>query len=293
MTQNSSQAQGLCSIEIGTDGIAVAYVLNSKVITCAFHPYPQSNNQVKQCLTDLVLQHNLKKTNCCWVLHSSQYHLLIVNTPNVPPSEYKSAVRWQVKNIVSYPLEDVVVDIFYSEDLEKRHKKIYAVAAQNSFLQSTISIIQECYLKPIAIDICEFAIRNLITNLVPQNQPVGFLNITNDNCLLVIAQFDRLRFVRHIPVGLKKSKIDNGNELTMEIQRSFNYCSVEIKQEVPTKFFMPPSENTDDNIKQNITKNLDKEISILDLQKTLHFTTPIDLATQARCWFAVGGALRK
>jgi MSHA biogenesis protein MshI len=285
----------LCSLEISPEGIAVACSSNStnpKITTCSFTPC-KDNSQIKQCLTGIVLKNNLKKMNCNLVLHPSQYRLTLVNTPNVPQIEYKNAIRWQIKDIINYPLEDAAVEVFYSDDLQKRPKKIYAIAAQRSFLQNTVNTIQECQLKPIAIDIHEFSIRNLITNLAPENGPIGFLDIDNTSCLLVIIQQNCIRFVRQIPVGLKQLKANNYSILTSELQRSFKYCSTELKQEIPIKFFMPPSMDIDAEITQNIAKNLDKEVSTLNLQKILHFTTPTSQETEMHCWAAVGGALRK
>ncbi|EKE01702.1 MAG: hypothetical protein ACD_21C00072G0025 [uncultured bacterium] len=286
------QTKKICSIEINAEGIAFACAQNSEITACSFTPC-KDNIQLKQCLMDVVLKNNLKKTTCNWVLHPDQYHLTLVNTPNVPQFEYKNAVRWQVKDIISYPLEDVAIEIFYRDDLEKRPKKIYVVAAQSSFLQKTIGVIKECHLQPTAIDIREFAIRNLVTNLVPENELVGFLDITEESCLVVIVQQNRIQFVRQVPLGINKIKTDNYNELTNELQRSFNYCSSELKQTIPAMFFLPPSAYINPDIAQNIAKILGKEMAVLNLQKMLRFTTPISPETEAHCWAAIGGVLRK
>ncbi len=288
------KATEFCSIEISADGVALACLANSaKITTCAFYPCQRNDEQLRQCLIDAVLRNNLEKAACSWVLHPSQYHLTLVDTPSVPQFEYKDAVRWQVKDVVNYPLEDVTVDVFYSDEFEKRLRKIYVVVAQSSFLQNIVNIIQECDLQPTSIDVREFAIRNLVTNLALANEPIGFFDITDDGCLLVIVQVDCIRFVRHIPAGFKKSETDNCDELTAEIRRSFDYCTDELKQTIPAKFFMAPSSNNVDNIKQNLAEKLGKEIAVLDLQKIVSFANPIDLETQARCWVAIGGALRK
>lgn len=288
------QAPEFCSFEISEAGIALACLANStKTVTCAFYPCQRSEEQLRQSLVDMVLHNNLERTKCSWVLHPDQYHLTLVDTPGVPQLEYKNAVRWQVKDVINYPLEDVTVDVFYSDEFEKRLKKIYVVVAQSSFLQNIINTIQEYGLRPVSIDIREFAIRNLITSLAPTNEPIGFFDITDDGCVLVIVQFDCVRFVRHIPVGFKKSETDNCDELAAEIRRSFNYCTDELKQAIPAKFFMAPSSNSIDNVKQNLAEKVGREVAILDLQKVVSFANPIDLETQARCWVAIGGALRK
>ncbi|EKD45547.1 MAG: hypothetical protein ACD_69C00241G0003, partial [uncultured bacterium] len=273
---------------------------NPEITVCAFQPYQNTeqsgnNNQLKENLEKIVSQYNLKKTLCNWVLHPDYYRITLINIPNVPQSEYKKAVRWQIKDIVDYPLEDVAVDIFYPDELEKVLKKIYVVVAKASFLQNIVNTIQDCDLYPMAVDVREFAIRNLISNLATQNETVGLLNIVDESCLMVLVKQNNIRFVRRIPVGLKNIKNNDYNELIAELQRSFNYCQTELKQEAPVKLFMAPKIDIDlnKNMAQNIGKSLNKEISILDLQKIMSFKTTITQQIESSCWIAAGGALRK
>lgn len=288
------QNKDLCALEISAEGVAVACLSNIRreITTCSFYPC-QNENQLKECIMDMVLQKNLKKTNCYWILHPSQYHLTLINTPNVPPFEYKNASRWQIKDIINYPLEDASVDVFAPDELEKRPKKIYIVAAQNSFLQNTADILQDCFLHPTVIDIREFAIRNLLSSAAPENEPVGLLDFSADSCLLVTVQQKRIRFVRRTPFGSQKLKSGTHNELATELRRSLNYCATELKQKVPTKFFVSPASDIDINMMHDMAKNLEKEIAKLELQKVARFATPIALETEMRCWAAVGGVLRQ
>jgi len=297
-----TQSKGLCSIEISSNGIAVAYApnsANSEITVCEFQPYQNgdqpNNHQLKENLEKIVSRHDLKKTQCNWVLHPDYYRLTLINIPNVPQSEYKKAVRWQIKDIIDYPLEDVAVDIFYPDEIEKALKKVYVIAAKASTLRDIVYIIQNCGLYPMAVDIREFAIRNLIANLATQNETIGLLDIVDENCLLVLVKQNSIKFVRRIPVGLKNIKNNDYNELIAELQRSFNYCQTELKQETPVKLFASPKVDADinKNMAQSIEKSLNKAVSILDLQKIITFKTAITKQIESSCWAAVGGALRK
>lgn len=299
MESLTNSSQGLCSIEIGPDGIAFAYTPNSsnrEISAYGFYPYQFGNQpdvvRVRKQLLQIVTQHNLNKAQCSWVLHPNYYHLTLIGAPNVPQSEYKKAIRWQIKDIVSHPLEDTTVDIFYPDEPEKALKKIYVIAAQSSFLQKIAQTIQDCGMHPAAIDIREFAIRNLITGFAKQNEIVGSLNIVGENCLMVSVKQPNIQFVRRFPINLQNLKNGNYNDLLTEIQRSFNYCQTELKQETPARFLIPPNAGFDINITQNIAKNLNKEVTIFNLQEIVSFKTPIDQQTESRCWVAIGGALR-
>jgi len=297
--------QGLCSIEIRPDGIAFAHIpsANFEVTACEFYPYQfgnqLNNDQLKVQLSLITAKHQLKKIRCNWVLHPSNYRLTLINAPNVPQSEYKKAIRWQIKDIVNHPLEDTSVDIFYPDEPEKALKKVYVIAAQSSFLQNIAHVIQDCGLYPASVDIREFAIRNLITGLAKQDEVIGLLSIVDESCLMVSVKQSNIQFVRRFPINWQNLKADNYNDLITEMQRSFNYCQTELKQEIPIRFLMPPG--IDKTMIQNVAKNLNKaskssklnvEVSIFNLQEIVTFKESIDPRIESHCWVAIGGALR-
>jgi len=291
-----TSSKGLCSIEIGPEGIAVAYTprINSSEITiCDFQHYANneqfSNERLSETLTKIVAHHNLKKIRCNWVLHPDYYRLTLIDTPDVPKAEYKQAARWQIKDIISYPLEDVSVDIFYPDELSKSSKKIFVVAAQNSFLQNIANVIQNCGLILVTADIREFAVRNLIANLAKQNETIGFISFMQNNCLIVSIKQSNIQFVRYMPIDIRSNHYD---ELIKEIQRSFDFCKTELGQELPSRFFILPKDNLDSNLIQNISSSLNKELSIFTLREAVDLKTTSDSQLEANCWVAIGGALR-
>ena len=166
------------------------------------------------------------------------------------------------------------------------------MAAQNSLLQSVTNLIQQVDLYPVAIDILEFAIRNLIMHLTNSSETIGMLNVTDESCLMVLVKQQNITFVRRIPVGIKNLKNDDYSNLIAELQRSFNYCQTELKQEIPSKLLLPPQAALDKNIALNIAKILNQEIAFFSLAEVVKFKTPITQELEAKCWAAVGGALR-
>ena len=291
--------QGLLSIEIKPTGAAVAYSPNPDTKNISFCELKEYENNLetdtcefKEHISKLVLKHHLKKNNCNLVLHPDFYRLTLVDTPNVPRAEYKKAIRWQIKDIISYPLEDVAIDIFNPGETEENTKKIYVIAAQKSFLQKIVNVVQDCGLYPIAVDIREFAVRNLIAELAKPSETIGFLNLTDDGCILILIKERHVQFVRHFPIKLDFLKNNNYSGLITELQRSFDYCQTELDQELPERIFIPPTMDIDNTITQNIEKSLQKETSIFNLRDIVNLETSIDKQAESDCWSAIGGTLR-
>jgi len=294
--------KGLLAIEVRPNGVAVAYnpgTSPSKITICEFHPYQSEIqpgdsdlSELKTHLSKIVTTHNLRKSYCTLILHPDYYHLTLIDTPEVPEAEHKEAVRWQMKDIVEYPLEDVAIDIFHPGGKEGNLKKTYVIATQNSSLQKIINIIQNCELLPAAVDIREFAMRNLASKLAKAEETIGFLDVFNDKCIMVTIQQNNIQFVRHIPTGLNSIKNGDYSQLTTEIKRSFNYCETECGLPLPTEIFMPPMADTDNEIPVNIEKNINKKTSVIRLQDIVELEASADQQIEFNCWVAIGGALR-
>ena len=46
------------------------------------------------------------------VLDPSAYRLLLVEAPDVPPEELRAAVRWRIKDLIDFHVDDAVIDVF-------------------------------------------------------------------------------------------------------------------------------------------------------------------------------------
>jgi hypothetical protein len=75
------------------------------------------------------------------VLDVADYQLLLVESPDVLAAELKAAVRWRLKDIIDFPLEDAVVDVFGIPEPVRRTgaKMMYAIAAKRQAVEDHVS----------------------------------------------------------------------------------------------------------------------------------------------------------
>lgn len=293
---HKAESKGIVTIEISPEGISIAYSRTENprdILICEFHS-TQNYSQVHEVLATAVAKNNLAQNDCALVLHPDHYKLFFINTPSVPESEVRNAARWQIKDMITYSLDDLAIDVFYPEEETTHAKKIYVIAAQKSLLQKITKIVSDCQLAPISIDVREFAVRNVIRASTGVPEVAGFLDLSMDNCLMVTVQNGIIRFVRRIPVGIRAFKETNSvASLTAEIQRSIHYCETELKQKLPETFFLPPSIEIDPKVVESIANNLAKPTTTIDLNKIITATQPIPIETQVRCWATIGELLKK
>src|SRR5450756_1442903 len=55
-------------------------------------------------------EYELGRYRCATLLHPAEYQLLMVDAPNVPREELKAAIRWRVKDLLDYHIDDATMD---------------------------------------------------------------------------------------------------------------------------------------------------------------------------------------
>jgi MSHA biogenesis protein MshI len=56
-------------------------------------------------------EHELARFQCSTLLAPGEYQLLQVEAPNVPLAELKTAIRWRIKDLLDYHVNDATVDV--------------------------------------------------------------------------------------------------------------------------------------------------------------------------------------
>ena len=103
-------------VYMAADGIAVAEVDFSAekrpaLQSCHYIETDQPAEQLRQ-LGRYVRDHALKRRSCIVVLDESSYNLIQMDAPPVQDDELVAALRWSVKDLIDYPIDDAVIDVF-------------------------------------------------------------------------------------------------------------------------------------------------------------------------------------
>ena len=108
--QDNHQISG---ISIERDRVSFVSV-NSKTGICVEKAASQSfeGDDWQKAFSELVRSQRVKgDVYIC--LAAEQYNLLLIDAPDVPEEELSEAIKWRVKDLISQPIEDVIVDSFF------------------------------------------------------------------------------------------------------------------------------------------------------------------------------------
>lgn len=302
---------GLCE---RPDGVSIAHVVRQKgrpprLAVCEF--IACSDSERSGLLQEFAKQHALSRSRCVGVMTPGSYSLLQVEPPEVPDSEIRDAVRWQIKDLVDFPLDEAVIDVFPMPSQKQREhaKAAYVVAARTSLVQKQAALLHDAKLKIAAIDIPELAIGNLVSLLPEAAKGVAFLYLGRHQGLITVIRNSTLYLARNINVGVVElhQLLQSGpgadladmelrfhsmlDSIVLEIQRSLDFYESNFSQPPIGSLVVAPPEVEIPALLPHLQSYLGVAVRMLDLGAVLEGPEmPPD--RQARCLTAVGAALR-
>lgn len=229
-----SQAAGWLAVGTGAHGVYLAQVKQAgempSVLCCEYH----ETGEVSSAQLDKVCHSaHIGKHHVTTLLTPGEYQMLLVDAPNVPVDELKTAIRWKIKDGLNYHIDDATVDVLqipaskYGSD---RSQSMYAIAAANETIQKRIALFEKAKVKLDVIDIPEMAQRN-IAALFEQNDRVLVLLAFDDNGgLMTFTSRGELLLARRIEITA--GQLQDANEqlrqqslgrVELELQRSLDY----------------------------------------------------------------------
>jgi len=172
---------------------------------------------------------------CHLVLASSQTQVVQIDKPNIPESELNDALKWQIKDLVSYSPDDMVLDYFDGPTLAGGSEKVNVICASKKDLLTLIEPLNQNGIMLKTITTEEFAFASLIP--VQNDACLMVCQQPNEEIILLIVKQGKVFFSRRLrgftQIASKSEEelsfeiIDN---LSLEIQRSTDYFERQLKQ---------------------------------------------------------------
>jgi hypothetical protein len=138
------------------------------------------------------------------VLDRGQYTLTATEVPDVPREEWVDALRWQLSDLVDYPVDDAVIQVLAvpeSTQLRANKTAIVLVAPQEQALQMLLQAADEGH-EWAATEVPEIAMRNVCALGEVDGKAHALMVFGEVYSILVITYQGELLMARTIEVGL-------------------------------------------------------------------------------------------
>lgn len=265
---------------------------------CDYFPDCKTSIAQQEVLTNWVKTQALQKHPCTWVLSSENYQLLSIDSLNVPAEELIPAVRWRIKDLLNYPVENAVIDVFAipPHGRNQQHKKSYVVAAPLNEIQSLAQMIQYSGLQLTHINIPELTQIPLIAALQSTSQTIGIMTFHADQCELLICRENKLYLARQFDLAVESLTHDAENtfeNVWLEAQRSFDYCETQLGLDPPSKLFIMPIFDTYEALSLFLKERISSEVIPLSMERLIQTEKPFSLPITSNCFFAISGGFAR
>ena len=299
---------GLMVISLQGDGIYIAratrnHAAKPQVEQVGF--FPADKASVAASLEKLVKELHVDQYQCATLLASGEYQLLSVDAPNVPAEELKTAIRWRLKDMLDFHIDDATIDVLdipVDKNGPVRAHSMYAVAAKNQLIEARQATFAQAKIPLSIIDIPELAQRNISALLEPEGRGVALLSFDEEGGLLTVTFGGELYLSRRIDITLQQltqTDIDQKNacydRITLELQRSFDHFERQYQFVALSKLVLTPIGNDDHGLQAYLAANLYMPVETLNLESVIDISKVPELqkpGTQQAYFKVLGAALR-
>ena len=257
----------------------------------------------KHALQKIAHEMRLAQYQCSALLNQGEYQVVQVEAPSVPSDELKSAIRWRIKDMIDYHIDDAAIDVLDIPPDEKggnRSHFMYAVAARNDVIQACVRQFDEARVPLSVIDIRETAQRNIASLFETAERGVALVYFAQDWGLLTINYRGELYLARKLDLGIKQLSSESATQdggalerVAVEIQRTLDHFERQFRS-IPVARVLVAPLPSDVGLGEFLHSRLGIESGQIDLSEVLAFHEPggPDAETQWRFFHHYGAALR-
>ncbi len=254
--------------------------------------------------------HKLDKQPVSEVMAAGEFALQLLDAPQVAEDEMREAVRWKIKDMLDYDVEQVVLDVFEIPGLKEqgRPPQIYAVYAHEDKVRNCIEQVVPAGMNLRYIDIPELAQRNIAAGLAEDDAGLALLNLQQERGLLTLTQQSVLYLARELDSGyqaltstaavndgalaLSEMPAEGLESVALEIQRSLDYYESHFRRPPIKNLLIAPLAQPLPELVEHIHSSLGLNVRMLDLAEVVDMPEKPSAQMQARAFYAIGAALR-
>jgi len=259
-------------------------------------------NDVAPALKALLEKHRATRAATCAVIDGDEYQIVQVEAPEVLPSEMRAAIRWKLRDAISFSVDEAAIDIFETPEPVRRtqSKMLFAVAARDSAIQRLSTALKPVARGFNAIDIPELCLRNLAALLPQDTKGVAMLAINETFAQLVITRQGTMYLTRRIdtrassgPQSAQRGETSiDAASLALELQRSLDYYESHYDQTPIGDLVIAPATDKVQRLASDLKNETSLRIAVLDARELFNVYKPGEVVTDWQCLMALGAALR-
>ena len=272
-------APGWLVVDLGETRVSLAHVRREGARPVAeFVEERDWDPKEPRSLERVTKEFGAKRFACTTLLRPADYQILLVDAPAVKREELKPAIRWRIKDMLDYHVDDATIDVLdlpLPAGAEARPHQMYAVAARNDTIRATIGRFEKAGIALSVIDIPDTAQRNAA--LLFEVEKRGAIALTFDPYGgLITAVFDgELYLSRRLDITAAQLAEAGEDErarlldrILVETQRSLDHCERSFPFFSLARVLLGPVPE-ESGVRAHLAANLYLPVEALDLSQAM------------------------
>jgi len=298
--KKKNHGEQLTSLIVSTEGTTTATIHQNKsgkplLEHCGFYPLSPGQD-IQENLKLVVRDQGLDNSACATVLDISDYHLLMVEAPEVPQTELKAAIRWRIRDLIDFHIDDAVLDVFDTPPSGARgvQEHLYVVVSRSAVVKQRIDTLQNAGATLEIIDIPELALRNIAAQLGQDDNGQALLYFGADRGLITLTRNATLYLARSMDIGYQQlhATPDLADRLALELQRSMDYYDRHFQQAPISSITLCPLPEALPQLAGQLEQLTGIPVTEIKPEDIVKLREPVDAHRFAQCLLAIGAALR-
>ena len=240
--------------------------------------------------------------DCTVALAPDAYDLLLIDAPRVPDAEIAQALRWQLKDMATIPLNEAEIGYVRAQHLGTSEAPMLFVAlTRTSVVDAIAQAARRAKLTLRAVIPPEFAVRNLLAASAGLGVGVGVGVEPCTGALMLYGRSANIVFLRdqHLCMARKfalrapaRDAVDLPIDvLQAEISRSFNYLQRQLRQPSPTHLFVGGDVANTSQLARDLAEALQMPVTALTADYFLGISKEVEGVEGRVASLALGAAL--
>jgi MSHA biogenesis protein MshI len=301
----SSRGKGRVGIELGGNKIALVHMVGDVIKHCHYD-FVDDPEERQKIIESFVNEHQLKGQPCTLVLHPRCYQLLLTDKPEVEDDEVAGALPWKVKDLLHYPLEDVLLQHFMlpEDAFSRRQQMLYVVAVPKAALDQMADMIEAADLHLDSVDVTELVLSGGVIGRREPQKNTGVLYVDSRQGVLCLGQKHSLYLSRGVDTGMDTlvpslKQADTGSlsaspkdAFLLDVQRSLDYYESQQGKGPVVELCCLPTGVNQERIISFLKENLTPDIQPLSFDDLMECDGPFSAEDQQHCMLAALAAKR-
>lgn len=220
---------------------------------------------------------SVKRFRCTTLLKPQEYNILLVEAPAVKPDELKAAVRWRIKDMLDYHVDDATIDVLdvpVPAGAAQRAHYMYTVAARNDTIRSTVERFTAAGMPLAVIDIPDTAQRNIAARMETDGRALVALTFDAHGGLITVNHAGELYLSRRLDITAQQladaddeQRVRQLDRILVETQRSLDHCERTYPFFALGRVVIGPG--VGDLLREHLAANLYLPVEALELEKLM------------------------